>query len=147
MPLNKKSTGLSFYTPESENAITLPFIPHRIKAGFPSPAEDFMESRIDLNKELTRNPLSTFYIKVCGNSMIDAGIDNNDILVVDRSLEPTNGKIAICFVDGEFTVKRLKTQKDGLYLMPENKSYLPIKNQCRKPICRLGHCYLCYKKH
>ncbi len=123
----KDKNSFTFFVPESENAIELPFISHRVKAGFPSPAEDFMESRIDLNRELTRNPLSTFYIKVCGNSMTDAGIDNNDILVVDRSLEPGNGKIAICFIDGEFTVKRLKTEKEALYLMPENKAYNPIK--------------------
>ena len=86
-----------------------------------------METNIDLNKELSENPLATFYIKVRGNSMIDAGINDKDVLVVDRSLEPQNNKIAICCIDGEFTVKRIQVEKDCLYLMPENPSYGPIK--------------------
>ena len=98
-----------------------------VSTGFPSPAADFMEDTIDLNKELSENPLATFYIRVNGNSMIDAGIDDNDVLVVDRSLEPQNNKIAICFIDGEFTVKRIQLEKDCMYLMPENSEYKPIK--------------------
>jgi DNA polymerase V len=98
-----------------------------VSAGFPSPAADFMETNIDLNKELSENQLATFYIKVKGNSMIDAGIDDKDVLVVDRSLEPQNNKIAICFIDGEFTVKRILVEKECLYLMPENPNYSPIK--------------------
>ena len=86
-----------------------------------------METGIDLNKELSENPLATFYIKVKGNSMIDAGINDKDVLVVDRSLEPQNNKIAICFIDGEFTVKRIQVEKDCLYLMPENPNYPAIK--------------------
>jgi DNA polymerase V len=86
-----------------------------------------METNIDLNKELSENQLATFYIKVKGNSMIDAGIDDKDVLVVDRSLEPQNNKIAICFIDGEFTVKRILVEKECLYLMPENPNYSPIK--------------------
>jgi DNA polymerase V len=86
------------------------FINEGVSAGFPSPAADFMEMSIDLNKQLSEN-LATFYIKVKGNSMIDAGIDDKDVLVVDRSLEPQNNKIAICFIDGEFTVKRMKVEK------------------------------------
>jgi DNA polymerase V len=105
----------------------IPFIKEGVSAGFPSPAADFMESNIDLNKVLSENPLATFYIKVKGNSMIDAGINDKDVLVVDRSLEPKNNKIAICFIDGEFTVKRIQLEKDCLYLMPENSNYSPIK--------------------
>jgi DNA polymerase V len=86
-----------------------------------------LETSIDLNKELSTNPLATFYIKVKGNSMIDAGINDKDVLVVDRSLEPQNNKIAICFIDGEFTVKRILKEKDCLYLIPENPNYNPIK--------------------
>lgn len=98
-----------------------------VSAGFASPAQDFMEDRIDLDKELVKNSISTFYIRVAGNSMVGAGINDGDILVVDRSLEPANGKIAICLIDGEFTVKRLKLETDCLYLMPENPAYPPIK--------------------
>ena len=121
---NKK---LSFFLPEFESKLKIPFVNEGVSAGFPSPAGDFLETNIDLNKELSENPLATFYIKVKGNSMIDAGINDKDVLVVDRSLEPKNNKIAICCIDGEFTVKRIKLEKDCLFLMPENKNYVPIK--------------------
>lgn len=126
MPINKNKK-LNFFRPEFESEIKIPYIKEGVSAGFPSPAADFMETNIDLNKELSKNPLATFYIKVKGNSMIEAGINDKDVLVVDRSLEPQNNKIAICFIDGEFTVKRIQLQKDCLYLMPENPSYIPIK--------------------
>ena len=123
----KKSKKLTFFLPNFESELKIPFIKEGVSAGFPSPAADFSENNIDLNKELSENPLATFYIKVKGNSMIDAGINDKDVLVVDRSLEPRDNKIAICFVDGEFTVKRIKVEKDCLYLMPENPNYEPIK--------------------
>lgn len=123
----KKNQKLSFYKPDYESELRIPFIPDGVSAGFPSPAADFMENNIDLNKELSENPLATFYIKVKGNSMIDAGIEDKDVLIVDRSIEPQDNKIAICFIDGEFTVKRIKLEKDCLYLMPENSNYTPIK--------------------
>ncbi len=123
----KKSKKLTFFLPNFESELKIPFIKDGVSAGFPSPAADFSENNIDLNKELSENPLATFYIKVKGNSMIDAGINDKDVLVVDRSLEPRDNKIAICFVDGEFTVKRMKVEKDCLYLMPENPNYEPIK--------------------
>ena len=123
----KKETSLTFYRPDFESDIKLPFIKEGVSAGFPSPATDFMENDIDLNKELSKNPLATFYIKVNGDSMINAGINNNDILIVDRSLEPQNNKIAVCFIDGEFTVKRISIEKECIYLMPENEKYQPIK--------------------
>lgn len=115
------------YTPELKDAQSLPFVSHGVSAGFPSPALDFTESRIDLNKALSEHPLATFYIRVQGDSMTGAGIDDQDLLVVDRSLEPLNHKIAVCFVDGEFTVKRIKRKKEELWLMPENPKYPPIQ--------------------
>ncbi|WP_367772419.1 translesion error-prone DNA polymerase V autoproteolytic subunit [Flavobacterium sp. WC2421] len=123
----KKEQKLTFFQPDFESEIKIPFMTEGVSAGFPSPAADFMENNIDLNKELSENPLATFYIKVKGNSMIDAGINDKDVLVVDRSLEPQNHKIAICFIDGEFTVKRIQLEKECLYLMPENENYPPIK--------------------
>ena len=126
MSINKDKK-LTFFTPGFESELRIPFIKEGVSAGFPSPASDFMENGIDLNTELSENPLATFYIKVKGNSMIDAGINDKDVLVVDRSLEPQNNKIAICFIDGEFTVKRIQLDKDCLYLMPENPNYPPIK--------------------
>ena len=124
MPINK----LTFLKPDFESELRIPYIDFGVSAGFPSPAMDFMETAIDLNKALSENPLATFYIKVDGNSMIDAGINDKDVLVVDRSLEPQNNKIAVCFIDGEFTVKRIQLKKNELWLMPENPKYNPIKN-------------------
>ena len=98
-----------------------------ISAGFPSPADDFKETRISLDRELVKNKEATFYARVSGDSMIGAGLDDGDLLVIDRSKNPENGKIAICLVDGEFTVKRIKKEKKKLYLMPENKKYKPIE--------------------
>jgi DNA polymerase V len=123
----KKEPKLTFFLPDFESELRIPFMTGGVSAGFPSPAADFMETNIDLNKELSENPLATFYIRVKGNSMIDAGINDKDVLVVDRSLEPQNNKIAICFIDGEFTVKRIQLEKDCMYLMPENPNYPPIK--------------------
>lgn len=124
MPVKNK---LIFFKPELESEIRIPYFDDGVSAGFPSPALDFMENRIDLNTALSENPLATFYIKVEGHSMIDAGINDKDVLVVDKSLEPQNNKIAICYIDGAFTVKRIKLKKDGLWLMPENAKYTPIK--------------------
>jgi DNA polymerase V len=126
MSINKNQK-LTFFMPDFESELKIPFIPDGVSAGFPSPAADFMETNIDLNAALSENPLATFYIRVNGNSMIDAGINDKDVLVVDRSLEPQNNKIAICCIDGEFTVKRIQVEKDCLYLMPENPNYEPIK--------------------
>jgi DNA polymerase V len=123
MQANKK---LTIHVPNFKSDTAIAFISDEVSAGFPSPATDFMENSIDLNKELTNNPLATFYIKVKGNSMIDAGINDKDVLVVDRSLEPQHNKIAICFIDGEFTVKRIKLKDNTLLLVPENKDYTPI---------------------
>jgi DNA polymerase V len=124
MPVNRK---LSFFAPDAEDAHELFFVEGGIKAGFPSPAADFNENKISLDKFLIKNPIATFYAKADGNSMIGAGIDDGDIMVIDRSLEPRDGKIAVCFIDGEFTVKRIKIDTGCLYLMPENKEFQPIK--------------------
>lgn len=118
---------LTFFRPDSENPIELPFITAGIKAGFPSPAADFDGTRISLDTVLIKNREATFYAKASGTSMTGAGIDDGDILVIDRSLEPRNNKIAVCFLDGEFTVKRIKVTQDEMLLMPENKAFEPIK--------------------
>jgi len=126
MSINKDQK-LTFFNPNFDSKIKIPFMKGGVSAGFPSPAADFMENNIDLNKELSENPLATFYIKVKGNSMINAGINDKDVLVVDRSIEPRNNAIAICFIDGEFTVKRIQVAQDCLYWRPENPNYQPIK--------------------
>ena len=122
-----KKEKLKFLKPKKGNSIGQWLIEQGISAGFPSPADDFKEIRISLDKELVKNKEATFYAKVSGDSMIGAGLDDGDLLVIDRSLSPENGKIAICFIDGDFTVKRIKKEKDKLYLMPENKKYKPIE--------------------
>ena len=124
MPLK---SNLTFFIPDLENNQKLPYFPSGIKAGFPSPAADFDESRISLDNVLVKNREATFYAKASGTSMIGAGIDDGDIMVIDRSLEPTNNKIAVCCIDGEFTVKRIKVTKNEVFLMPENKEFQPIK--------------------
>ncbi|WP_317044693.1 LexA family protein [Flavobacterium cyanobacteriorum] len=125
--MKDKTPALSFYTPAPGRGITAPFITALVPAGFASPAQDFMECRISLDETLCRNSETTFFIRVSGNSMVNAGIDDGDILVVDRSLEPADGKIAICLIDGDFTVKRLKTETGCVYLMPENPDYPALK--------------------
>lgn len=107
--------------------LNVPLVGTGISAGFPSPADDFLDSTIDLNRELIKNKDATFFGRVSGESMKDAGINNGDLLIIDKSLEPTTGKIAVCFIDGEFTVKRIKIEKEVIWLMPENKDYKPIK--------------------
>ncbi|WP_298287108.1 translesion error-prone DNA polymerase V autoproteolytic subunit [uncultured Lutibacter sp.] len=122
-----ESKVLTIYIPEQSKLITRPIVSENIPAGFPSPAEDFQEVRISLDKELVKNEAATFYARARGNSMIDAHIEDGDLLVIDRSIEARNDKIAICMIDGEFTVKRLKVDSDCIYLLAENKNYKPIK--------------------
>lgn len=98
-----------------------------VQAGFPSPADDYIEKRLDLNELVISHPVSTFYVKVEGESMIEAGIRSGDILVVDRSKEPAHGKIVVAVVGGEFTVKRFVINKEGAWLVPENPAFKPIK--------------------
>ena len=118
---------LSFFIPKKENGIGQWIAEEGVSAGFPSPADDFKENRISLDKELVKNKEATFYARVSGDSMIGAGLENGDLLVIDRSLNPENGKIAICLLDGEFTVKRIKKERSRLYLVPENKKYEQIE--------------------
>ncbi|GMN11523.1 translesion error-prone DNA polymerase V autoproteolytic subunit [Croceitalea sp. MTPC9] len=121
------SNKLRFFGLDRAGSSSITISNNSISAGFPSPADDFKETRISLDKTLVKNEEATFYARVSGKSMINAGLDDGDLLVIDRSLEPENGKIVVCFIDGDFTVKRLKKEKDKLFLMPENESYQPIE--------------------
>ena len=122
-----KKEKLKFLKPKKGNSMGQWLVEQGISAGFPSPADDFKEVRISLDKELVKNKEATFYAKVSGDSMIGAGLDDGDLLIIDRSLNPENGKIAICFIDGEFTVKRIRKEKNKIYLIPENKKYKSIE--------------------
>lgn len=123
---NDKLSNLELFSPDLSQEQSIPFSENGVAAGFPSPAEDFMDLSLDLNKELVRNPASTFYARVRGTSMIDEGINNGDLLIIDKSVEPHDGALAVCFVDGEFTLKRYKDMGDHALLMPANKEFKPI---------------------
>jgi len=99
----------------------------RIRAGFPSPADDFIDKHLDLNEHLIKHPSSTFFVKVKGDSMLGAGINSGDILIVDRSLEPKDKRIVVAVVNGDFTVKRISKKGDRLSLMAENPKYPAIE--------------------
>jgi len=125
-PLHQ-SGNLEFFSASTGVILELPLVVAGIHAGFPSPAEDFVDISIDLNKELVKNPSATFYARVKGNSMIDAGIHDGDLIIIDKSLEPADGKIAVCFIDGEFTIKRIKIDRDCCWLVPANDDFNPIR--------------------
>ncbi len=122
-----KSSALTFFTPDDSPSLGALFVDTGISAGFPSPADDFKEQRLSLDRELIKNKEATFFARVSGQSMIGAGLDDNDLLIIDRSIAPANNKIAVCFLDGEFTVKRLKVNNEGVWLQPENPNYPIIK--------------------
>ena len=123
----KEKKILNFFTPKKEKGIGQWLAEEGISAGFPSPADDFKETRISLDRELVRNKEATFYARVSGDSMIGAGLEDGDLLVIDRSTNPENGKIAVCLIDGGFTVKRIKKERGNFYLIPENSKYKRIK--------------------
>lgn len=104
----------------------LPLFGSRVSAGFPSPADDYLEDTLDLNSHLIKRPAATFLVRVSGDSMINAGIHPDDILVVDRSIDPTDGRIVIAVLDGELTVKRLSKRNGQVQLLPENPDFSPI---------------------
>ena len=119
-----------FIKSDFSSEMPLPYADGGVRAGFPSPAQDYMDRTLDLNKELIRHPESTFYCRVVGDSMIDANIQPDDLLVVDRSIDPYDGCTAVCFVNGEFTVKELDLSQRAnklVRLIPHNPAYQPIE--------------------
>jgi DNA polymerase V len=113
--------------PERTVQHPIPFAISPIPAGFPSAMESFVERTLDLNDLLIKHPASTFFIRVLGDSMINAGIVSHDILIVDRSISPVHNKIAVVRVGDEFTVKRLKIEDNKLFLVPENPDYAVVE--------------------
>ena len=125
----KHMSGMKIYKGEFDKQLELLLAP-QIKAGFPSPAQDYMRESLDFNRDFIRHPEATFYGRVDGDSMVDAGIDDGDIAVIDRSLEAQDGDIVVGYVNGEFTIKflDLKHKADGyIELRPANKKYDPIR--------------------
>lgn len=127
--IRMKGIKLKLYTAETGTVIELPFVDGGIKAGFPSPAQDYLTESIDLNRDIIRHKESTFYAKVDGDSMRDAGISDGDIIVIDKALEAKDGDFVVAFIDGEFTVKQFRLDKSGQcgWLVPYNSDYSPVK--------------------
>ncbi len=122
------NTGtLDFYSLATTVDIKVPLYASAVSAGFPSPADDYLELSLDLNQYLIKHPAATFYVRVKGDSMINAGIHDGDLLIVDKSVEPENNDVVVCVINGEFTVKRLKKVNEEIYLIPENSHYQAVK--------------------
>jgi len=119
--------SIHIYQPNLTTRLNIPFYQTGIKAGFPSPADDFLDLSIDLNKEYINDADATFYGRAEGDSMKGAGISNDDLLIIDKSIEPKNGSIVVCYLDGGHIVKRVKITKDVIWLLSENEKYKPIK--------------------
>ena len=112
---------------EESSDLELQLFDSRIQAGFPSPAQGSFADSVDLNHELINNPAATFCARVIGDSMIDSGINEGDMLILDRSIEPQDGDIAVCFIDGDFTVKRILIKDNEMSLVPANRRYPVIR--------------------
>lgn len=121
---NKK---LQFYSIEDVDLNNVPLYGDTVPAGFPSPADDYLDMDLNLHDYLVQHPSATFCVRAIGDSMVDAGIHSSDVMVVDRALNPKNNDIVLAVVNGEFTVKRIKKNENELYLMPANDNYRPIK--------------------
>ena len=122
------------YAPDLSTRYALPIFLGRLPAGFPSPADDYLEGKLDLTRHLIKHPAATFFVRVTGDSMIGAGIHSGDLLVVDRSLEPADKHVVVAVLDGELTVKRLFKQNGVLRLLPENQNYQPIEITAQQTI-------------
>jgi DNA polymerase V len=116
-----------FFAAEIKTRYRRPLYQQTVSAGFPSPAEDHVDGKLDLNQHFIRNPAATFFVTVSGDSMTGAGIHDGDMLIVDRSIEPLPGRVVIAVIDGEHTVKRLKREGDRLLLLAENADYPPLE--------------------
>ena len=125
MPMNVEAV----YAPDLSTRYALPVFLGRLPAGFPSPADDYIEGKLDLNRHLIKHPAATFFVRVTGDSMIGAGIHSGDLLVVDRSLDAVDGNVIVAALDGELTVKRLFKRGEILRLLPATAAYEPIEIQ------------------
>lgn len=127
MQLKKDSSIAAIYGFTRKTRIVRPLFLCGVSAGFPSPADDYIEHQLDLNDLLIKNPPATFFVKVAGDSMTGAGIYDGSILIVDRSIEATHGRIVIAAVNGELTVKRLEMTDNSCRLVAENPNYSPLE--------------------
>ena len=120
-------SDIQLFQADTASALSLPYADEGVRAGFPSPAQDFMAESIDLNRDLIRHTESTFYARVAGNSLEDAVVQEGDILVVDKSLDVRDGDMAVCCVEGEFTLKFIEMHPDHWLLRPANPEYQPLR--------------------
>lgn len=118
---------VSFLDIDTDKLSRIPFYEQTVQAGFPSPADDFLDLDINLQDYLIKHPSATFCVRVNGSSMEKANIYSGDVMIVDKSLSPQNNSIVLAVIDSEFTVKRIKKNGDKLYLIPENESFNPIE--------------------
>jgi DNA polymerase V len=118
---------LPIYAVTEEDSLEIPFFEASVQAGEPSYVSEFFESTINLNRELVKNPKATFCVRVNGQSMVDAGIDTGDLLIVDKEKEPKHNQIVLAVINGDYTVKRLLLEEGTVYLKPENASFKPLK--------------------
>lgn len=125
--MEKKIGEIEVFKADSDSHLDLLYAEGGICAGFPSPAQDYLELRIDLNTELIRHPAATFFGRVIGNSLEEAGVTEGDILIIDKSLKPQDGNICVCFLDGDFTLKIIRHTENEIWLIPANKAYSPIR--------------------
>lgn len=126
MKPNRPLQIVDLFQPVLSESLECPAFISTISAGFPSPADDYVEKNLDLNTLMVSHPSATFYVRVEGDSMRDAGIQSGDLLVVDRSLEAADGKIVVAILNGEFTVKRIELLENRVVLHPENPAYRSI---------------------
>ena len=124
---NKDNIVEIFSIPEELKEVKLPLFLTKIQAGFPSPAEDYIDQKLDLNEYAIKHPSATFFVRVNGESMINAGIYHDDLLIVDRSIQPQNNSIIIANLDGDLTVKRFTKKRNKYYLVAENKNFPDIE--------------------
>ena len=126
---NDSLAGLRLYALSQTDEILIIHVDGAICAGFPSPADDYLETQIDLKAELIRNPDATFIVRVQGDSMSNDGIADGDVLIVDRSVKPRNRAVAVCYLNNSFTVKRLEKKGDKIRLLSANPAFSPIEIQ------------------
>jgi len=123
----EKTVVEEVFTADQSTDVELPLAEVSVQAGFPSPAEDYIEDRLDLNEHLIEHPAATYFVRVAGTSMVDAGIHDGDILVVDRAIEPVDGKVVVASLNGNLSVKRLRKNDGSVYLKAENEEYEDIE--------------------
>ena len=118
---------LTIIQPDFSTTLSLPLFLSRVPAGFPSPADDYLEGSLDLNEHLIKHKAATFFVRVSGDSMVNAGIHDGDLLIVDRALEAKDKSVVVAVVNGEFTVKRIKNENGRVWLLPENSDFQPLE--------------------